>query len=228
MAEGEVGVIWRLRNLCTVASVKPGGEGGGIQVAKSTEAPSWQPARKWDLSPTAVGHWIQEQSEWAQKWILARNLRNEYDPVNTPILTSWDSKQRSSDPCCAWMSDPWKLGHNKWELFSVSQFVVICYSSKRQLILTFWPGSFWGKGVECGERNKPTIKQIEKLENGNQMGKNEVGSIAHSTTNKESSELILSVRCTLEFVQCLLEKLKVITWFYFSEKLWSCPFKASL
>lgn len=61
--------------------------------------------------------------------------------------------------------------------------------------------------MECGERNKPTIKQIEKLENGNQMGKNEVGSIAHSTTNKESSELILSVRCTLEFVQCLLEKL---------------------
>lgn len=60
--------------------------------------------------------------------------------------------------------------------------------------------------MECGERNKPTIKQIEKLENGNQMGENEVGSIAHSTINKESSGLILSVRCALEFVQCLLEK----------------------
>ena len=125
---------------------------------------------------------------------------------------------------------PGCLTHGNLDVINGSFFqcVVICYCSKRQLILTFWPGSFWGKGVECGERNKPTIKQIEKLENGNQMGKNEVGSIAHSTINKESSGLILSVRCALEFVQCLLEKWKVITWFYFSEKLWFCPFKASL
>lgn len=176
---------WGMYELLLVWSQK--GKEEEYRWPRGTEAPSWQPARKWDLSPTAVGHWIQEQSEWAQKWILARNLRNEYDTVNTPILTSWDSKQRSSDPCCAWMSDPWKLGHNKWELFSVSQFVVICYSSKRQLILTFWPGSFWGKGVECGERNKPTIKQIEKLENGNQMGKNEVALLIQPLTKKVQS-----------------------------------------
>ena len=41
--------------------------------------------------------------------------------------------------------------------------------------------------MECGERNKPTIKQIEKLENGNQMGKNEVALLIQPLTKKVQS-----------------------------------------
>lgn len=129
---------------------------------RSTEAPSWQPARKLDLSPTAVGHWIQEQPEWAQKWILARNLRNEYDPVNTPILTSWDPKQRSSDPYCAWMSDPWKLGRNKWEFFSVCGNLLLQQETTNTDLLT-WEllrercGMWWEKQAN-NKTNRKTRK----------------------------------------------------------------------